>query len=97
MNHTITISISLQELEELIENLLLKHLPKHSKTQQKLLTIDEAALFLGIPKNTLYQFTSKRLISFMKLGRRIMFEETTLLEWAREHKKITKSEIENQL
>ena len=56
----------LNELKDLREMLLTRTKP--------FLNMDEAALYLGISKNTLYGYTSRGILPFHKLqGRRVYF------------------------
>jgi excisionase family DNA binding protein len=49
--------------------------------QNKLLSVKEAAEFLGISIQTLYGWCCKRLIVFVKVGRRDMFRQEDLNEF----------------
>lgn len=62
--------------------------------QNSLLTLEEAANYLNLAKQTLYGFTSKRLIPFVKKGKKLYFQQEELEKWLLEGKKRTKSEIE---
>lgn len=89
-----------QDLAELINNSVrsaLTNAKLHSADSGKPLTIDEAAEFLGIPKATLYQFTSKRIISFKKLGKRIVFSKADLTAFLETKKKMSVAQIEGQI
>ena len=46
-----------------------------------LLSVKEAAEKLGISKHTLYAWSSKRLITFVKIGDRTMFDPADLEEF----------------
>lgn len=96
MNTSIVIAITVDELKSLIEEAVnnSRHGPRMK--EKKLLSIEEAAEFLSIPQNTIYQFTSKRIIPFIKLGRRLVFDKEELLEWVKQNRKTTKKEIENE-
>jgi excisionase family DNA binding protein len=63
----------------------------------KPLSMEEAAEYLGIPKATLYQFTSKRLIPFRKLGRRIVFVKADLATFLDSKKKRSVEKIEREV
>ena len=59
------------------------------------LTIDEASQYTGIPKQTIYQFTSKGRIPFHKLnGRRLFFSVEDLNEFILNKKNRNKSNLE---
>jgi excisionase family DNA binding protein len=86
-----------QDLAELIHNSVrsaLSNAKLQSADSGKPLSMDEAADFLGIPKATLYQFTSKRLIPFRKLGRRIVFSKADLATFLETKKKESVHQIE---
>lgn len=46
-----------------------------------LLTSDEAAGMLRVPKATLFQWTHRREIQFFKIGRRIFFKTEDVLSF----------------
>ena len=86
-----------QELEQLLARILKSHLnngvsPPESSEKQ-ILNLEEASRFLGIPKNTLYGYTSRRQIPHHKVGRSLKFYKSDLIEWLNEYKQKTQSEI----
>ena len=95
------IVISKEELQELIEqsvrNIFAEqsHRSEHS-VQNEIFSIDEAASFLNLTKPTIYGFTSKNLIPFMKKGKRLYFKKNDLENWLMEgkHKSISELKIE---
>lgn len=50
-----------------------------------LLTIEEAAKYLGISKLTLYGWVSARKLSHVKIGRLVKFKQTQLDAWIDQH------------
>jgi excisionase family DNA binding protein len=53
--------------------------PERSMAATKqLLTVDEAAAYLGISKLTVYDWISKRKIQYVKVGRLVKFDLQTL-------------------
>lgn len=68
----------------------------HQSSSPVPLSVDQAALYLGLPKSTLYQLTSKREIPFRKVGRRLTFLKNELDTWLVAKRELTRSEIENQ-
>jgi len=42
--------------------------------EKPFLTMDEASKYMGLPKNTLYQYTSKNLLPYYKTGKRVYFK-----------------------
>ncbi|MFH1068710.1 MAG: type IV secretion system DNA-binding domain-containing protein [Candidatus Glassbacteria bacterium] len=53
----------------------------HIRKQKQLLDSTEAAEFLGISKNTLYEWTSQKKISYVKVGGLLKFKTTDLERW----------------
>ena len=45
---------------------------------KRLLGVEEAAQYLGIQKGTLYCWAHKRMISTVKMGRRLLFDRNDL-------------------
>lgn len=52
-----------------------------SAITNRLLTIDEAATYLGLSKLTMYAWINKRKIECVKVGRIVRFREQTLEKW----------------
>lgn len=51
-------------------------------SEKVFLTLDEAAIYLGIAKSTLYKLTACKLIPFSKPnGKKIYFSKIRLEEW----------------
>lgn len=61
--------------------------PTSPKEKDELLTIDEACEEFGISKTTLGEWKKRGIVPFIRLGRRIYFERTKLLEAGRGHTK----------
>ena len=68
-----------------------------TKVKPRLLSVREAAELLGYKVSTIYDKTHRRLIPFMKKGRKIWFREEELLAWADSGKKETMDEISKTL
>lgn len=84
-----------------IENLILdlKHLPKESapiKNSEQLLTVQDAAHFLNLTVPTIYSKVSKGELPVMKRSKRLYFSSTELMEYLKEGRKMSNSEIEQQ-
>ncbi len=74
------------ELESLINDSVKKAISEQNGITQtekspQLLTVEQACEFLNLAKQTLYGFTSKRLIPFLKRGKKLYFKKTELEEW----------------
>lgn len=91
------ISMSHDELAELIKKSVSEAFINKGITSQKndskLLNVKEAADFMDLATQTLYGYTSKRLIPFVKRGKKLYFEKETLTNWLMEGKKLTQAEI----
>jgi len=42
--------------------------------EKPFLSMEEASGYLGLPKNTLYQYTSKKVLPYYKIGKRVYFK-----------------------
>lgn len=90
------------ELETLIQQTLRKVLSEHSgskqeKEQEKFLNIEQAAEFLGLAVQTLYGYTSKGIIPFIKRGKSVRFLKSDLEKWLKEGRKLTIEEMKEKL
>ena len=92
MNKTIdneTILLKVESFEhriEILENTL--------SAAKEVLTLEEAALFMGISKSSLYKMTHKHELPFYRPnGKLIYFEKTELLKWMRQCRVKADSEI----
>ncbi len=47
----------------------------------RLMTAQEVAELLRAPRSTVYELARTRRIPFLKVGRRTLFAQQTLLEW----------------
>jgi len=62
-----------------------------------LLSVKEAAVFLRLAPQTIYGFTSKRIIPFLKRGKKIYFKHTDLELWLEEGRKKSVRELYNEI
>ena len=65
--------------------------PASPKEPDQLLTIEEACAEFGISKTTLQEWKKRQIVPFLRLGRRIYFERSKLLEAGRSHTKYQRS------
>ena len=49
--------------------------------KRDLLTVDQAAEYVGLSRSTLYQYASARIIPSLKLGRLLRFDRVDLDAW----------------
>ena len=58
------------------------------------LTLEEAALFMGISKSTLYKMTHKHELPYYRPnGKLIYFEKSELVKWMLQNRSMTEDEI----
>ncbi len=60
---------------------------------KQVLTLEEAALFMGISKSSLYKMTHKHELPFFRPnGKIIYFEKSELLNWMRQNRSMSEAE-----
>jgi len=91
------------ELESLIEVTIRKVLSDKKVSSEhkeydhsKLLSLKEASEFLKLAPQTIYGFTSKRIIPFRKRGKKLYFKQMDLEKWIEEGKKKSISELKKE-
>lgn len=67
------------------------------ETQGEVLSIEEAALFTRLAKQTLYSLSSQRKIPFYKRGKRVLFKRSELEQWLLENRRKPVSEIQQEI
>ncbi len=100
MENIVLLSISKNELESLIENSVRKILNENVNGQNSnddgLLTVKETANFLRLAVPTIYGYIHLRKIPCFKKGKRLYFSKDALINWVKEGKLKTLSEIEQE-
>ncbi len=56
-----------------------------SPTEKRLLTVKEAAAYLGLARLTVYDWVSQRKIAYVKVGRLTKFKQRDLDNWIAAH------------
>lgn len=66
--------------------------------EKPFLSLDELVGYLGIARNTVYQWTSRNLIPHYKVGKKLMFKISEIDNWVLNNKNKVKSndEIESE-
>jgi excisionase family DNA binding protein len=89
------------ELEKIIRNsiteIFQEQVQNESKPRVEVFSLHEAANYLNLAPQTLYGFTSKRKIPFIKKGKKLYFKLIDLEQWLESGRKKSKSEIEDEL
>lgn len=87
------------ELEAIIQESVRKAINEGKREMPddhtEILNIQEASKYLNLAKQTLYSFTSKRVIPFFKKGKKLYFKRIELNNWLTEGKQLSKDEIES--
>src|ERR1039457_6919518 len=98
MNSQLTINLTLEDLQTLIEASVRKALTEATPTKpdvskNELLTIKQAAEYLSVSVPTIYGYVHKRSIPCMKRRGRLYFSKSELLAWVQSGKRSTLDEI----
>ena len=66
-------------------------------TTKEVLNLEEAALFLGISKSSLYKMTHNQIIPYFKPNNKMVyFEKTELLKWLRQNPVASQAQISEE-
>jgi excisionase family DNA binding protein len=60
-----------------------------TETDKEVMTADEVAAFLGVDRNTVYDYAGRGVIPHQRLGKRILFRRGALVSWLDESCKAT--------
>jgi excisionase family DNA binding protein len=90
------------ELENLIQATISKAFSDYGikntlHEENKIFSIQEASSFLNLARQTLYGFTSKNEIPFIKRGKKLYFRKIDLEKWLLEGKRKSNAEILSDL
>jgi excisionase family DNA binding protein len=55
--------------------------PITTEPASDVMTVDEAAAFLGVDRNTVYEYTTRGVIPHQRLGKRILLRRGALIAW----------------
>ncbi len=55
--------------------------PTPADPDREVMTADEVAAFLGVDRNTVYDYAGRGVIPHQRLGKRILFRRGALLSW----------------
>ena len=56
-------------------------LPSADEAHRDVMTADEVAAFLGVDRNTVYDYAGRGVIPHQRLGKRILFRRGALVSW----------------
>jgi excisionase family DNA binding protein len=86
-NHMIKIIVTTKdELQEIIHESVKSAITEQNTQQQseepdKMMSLKETAIFLNLAQQTVYGFTSKQQIPFIKKGKKLYFRKSELEKW----------------
>ena len=87
------------ELEQVIIRAVMNALQKGQApiNTQEFFSIEEAAPFLKLTKNTIYGMVSRREIPYYKRGKKLYFKVVELSDWLNQKKFATKTQLKDEL
>ena len=85
-----------KEVSELKQFLLQKSDQQIIIPAEQLLTVQEAADFLNLSVPTIYSKVSRGELPVMKRGKKLHFSNTELMQYLKDGRKLTNSEIETE-
>ena len=97
------IVMTASELEIMIEKVVRRVIvekpvaPEMLGSFPMLLSLQDTAIFLDLAPQTIYGYTAKRMIPFIKKCKELYFNRSDLEEWLNEGKKKTLTEIERDI
>ena len=98
MANSIIVQFTEDEFRRLLKNCITESLNYATLTKSepidRHLSVKEAAEFLHLAPQTLYGYTSKRTIPFIKKVKKLHFKKSDLEKWLAEGRKHTKKEIQ---
>jgi hypothetical protein len=80
MNTTLQINLSVEELQTIIKNCVREELDKEKEKENDLMSFDECREFLKISTSGLNKWKSENKIPYKKMGKRIFFSRTEVLQ-----------------
>ncbi len=99
MERSILLNMTEEELKNLLRETIeevLENIGRRKPSEQNLLSVEEAAVFLKLKVTTLYEKTSNKLIPHFKKGNRLYFYRNELEAWLRQGKVKTTGELRDE-
>ncbi len=93
-------SITEQEFKEFLKEALKELLGDRLRLNEptsELMNIEEAAKFLKLKVNTLYEKTCRKTIPHLKKGNKLYFQRSTLEKWIDEGRVKTQSDLKSEV
>ena len=80
--------------EQITDNIKKAIAQSESSTDDAYMTIDETAKLINLAKSSVYGLVHQKKIPFYKVGKKLYFSKVSVLEWIKNGKYNTKSDIE---
>jgi excisionase family DNA binding protein len=80
--------------DQITENILKAIQPSNTSVEDAFLSIDEASKIVNLSKATIYGLTHQKEIPFHKRGKRLYFLKSEILQWIKNGKQESKSELQ---
>ena len=80
--------------EQITENIKKAINPSETSTNDAFMTIDETAKLIKLAKSSVYGLVHQKKIPFNKVGKKLYFSKSEIMQWINNGKHATKSEIE---
>ena len=82
--------------EQITENIKKAMNPSNSSTEDVFMNIDETAKLINLAKPSVYGLVHQNRIPFHKIGKRLYFLKSQIIDWLKSGKKESKDEIETK-
>ena len=82
--------------EQISENIKKAIAPSNTSIDEAFMTIIETAKLINLAKSSIYSLVHQKKIPFNKVGKRLYFSKVDILQWIKNGKHNTKSEIETK-
>ena len=92
-----TLNQKLDRIIIMLDELLPGMVKSNSVSTKQVMTIMDGSNFLGISKQTLYGYTSKRTVPHYKNGKKLYFLHDELLAWLQTNQRKTITQITNDV
>ncbi|MEC4005882.1 helix-turn-helix domain-containing protein [Flavobacterium sp. SUN052] len=80
--------------KQITENIKKAINPSETSSDDAFMTIDETAKLIKLAKSSIYGLVHQKKIPFNKVGKKLYFSKSDILQWISAGKNATKSEIE---
>ncbi len=101
MENVVFTQLTVQELRNILSEEIRKIFAEsplaHRTNSPEYLTIRELSKMLNLAVPSIYGMVHRRLIPFIKRGKKLIFEKSQIEEWLKNGRRKTRKEIENEI